>query len=125
MIENKPIQWLFDAVIEHWNDMAENKYLYKSQSPLIKKYNPFSDCFACEIYFVPLLRKNYAKKACEGCPFTIYTKNRPIAYRTGSCGYLSSPYFKWCQCKSKWNWKEMQKYAIEIAQLFIDHYPGE
>jgi len=57
--ENYPVEGFYDGLteeqakdlcVEMWNEMAENRYLFKGLSKLIKKFDPESDCFACEYY---------------------------------------------------------------------------
>jgi len=92
-----------DLCVEMWNEMAENRYIEKCSSKLINIFKPQLDCFACAYY----------KSSCSDCEFSILF---------GSCTHRSSPYDKWYI--EKRNTKEvsenLKKYAIEIADLFID-----
>jgi len=122
MIDGKSIQWHFDAMIETWNEIAENGYLSQKQTTLYKRYKPICLDFICEVYAEPKfhlgldeLQKD-KNKICKGCPFTFNSKIIPLA-----CTYRSSllDRFKLPQLKSE----TRKKYAIAIAQLFIDNYP--
>jgi len=114
MIEGKSIAWHYDACIEMWNDVAENG-CQKEETKMCIKYDPKDECFMCEAFY------NYDihKRACFKCPFytsSIYPPKR--SFDDITCLYTDQPYYKWFKYEDR-------NSAIEIAQLFIDHYPGE
>lgn len=88
-----------DWCVESWNDMAENSYTAKYQSPIMcmAKYDFF--CFACDYY---AMTKGVS---CNNCPFPF-----------DDCLHGDSPYRKWCEASTI---EQIKRYAIEIADLFI------
>ena len=90
-----------DLCVEMWNLIAEHGYITREYA--LCYYDQFIDfpenkCFACEYYDL-----------CNECPFIIF----------GSCLMKTSPYAMWESERSK-NESKAKKYAIEIADLFMD-----
>jgi len=109
-----------DLCVEMWNEMAENTYLEKENSKLIKIFDPECSCFACEYYASKNERDADNDEdfifvgdwKCLGCVFLKFK----------GCLSQKSPYKKWVD-ESNRNLvksKNLRKYAIEIADLFID-----
>ena len=90
-----------DLCVEMWNLIAEHGYTEKSKAlcNFVSDIDyPQNACFACQYY-----------DACNDCPFLIF----------GSCLSRTSPYAMWELDGSK-NKSKAKKYAIEIADLFMD-----
>lgn len=126
MIKNWTVSQHYDACIEMWNEIAENGFADKTDSSGIQQLKELDlfvehECFACELYNNESdIETDNVGDNCIGCPFTF---NRLYRHRTlYACCEKHSPYFRWQRSNSSFN---RRKAAIDLAQLFINHYPAD
>ncbi len=113
MIKNLSLSQHYDACIQMWNELAEMKAFSKFVSKCVEKHQPIEQCFMCEVYM------DREIESCKGCPFTLYLTRSAVQYV--ACEKYG-PYRRWKYSISS---NVRHKYAIEVAQLILNHYPEE
>lgn len=96
---------------------SRKKTVSKNKSTMVKKLNPYNNCFLCEYAFSASGRKSVD---CTKCPLEWGTEKRTIGIMgelIGQCEDGESKYISWINAVVSDDWEEAARLARDIENL--------